>query len=886
MPKKALASLNVVINAVTSPLFRGLAKASKRLTVFGAKMRTVGRSISMSFALPFAAIGVAGAKMAIDFEKNMTKINTLVGISGKEVKKLSAEVMKLSGKTAQAPAELAEGLFFLSSAGLRGANALTTLEAVSKGTAIGLGEQADLAKVAAAAQNAYGEDTLSAAQALDIFGGSVRAGMFEASDLAEVLGTQLGLASSLGISFEETNAFIATYTKTTGDARSATTSFGGVMMALAKTTPKMEKALNKVGMSGDSVRKMLGEQGLKATLENIKTSFEDNNVPLTEFFSKSQALKGVLGVLGNQTETYGKILDDLGNSTGLVDEGFETLEQNAGFKMKKAFNSLKLSVQDLGTIMMPVFTKIVNGAKSLASAFTELDGSTKKIILASATLVAFSGPLMALAGGLVSALGAILSPVGLVVVALGALFYVIYDNWGTVKGLLVQLVNYFITLYNESTLFRGAIQYLVFTLKTVLAFAVFWGKSVVDIFIALKNSAMKILGGIGDIILGIFTLDAGRIKEGFDKALSPVKDTIADAFDGIAENAKEFGDKTAENFKKGVEATLNNRPLELITEDDIDKTVTNVGNWFTDKLGKVKEKLKGMFSGGGGINLAPGGGEDFSGWQSGGSNSDAGGDPKKLSGNLDKQMGVWETYWSDVTSGSETLVGKISAGWNQISGVASSVLNGIGDLWAAENEKAMTIMENEQTVAQENFDADYERELLALENSILTQEERGIAETDLKIKYDGKQQTIDETFEDKKNDLRIKAARQDKNMKYASALMAGANAVTNALASGIPPPGNIILAGVVGGLAAAQIAAIASTPIPMATGGLAYGPVNAIVGDNPGAANDPEVVAPLSKLKSILSNEMNVSLNVSGIVKGNDIYLSNDKTTEQRPRYI
>ena len=83
MPKKALASLNVVINAVTSPLFRGLAVASKRLMAFGAKMKAVGRSISMSFTLPFAMIGVAGAKMAIDFQKNMTKINTLVGISSK-----------------------------------------------------------------------------------------------------------------------------------------------------------------------------------------------------------------------------------------------------------------------------------------------------------------------------------------------------------------------------------------------------------------------------------------------------------------------------------------------------------------------------------------------------------------------------------------------------------------------------------------------------------------------------------------------------------------------------------------------------------------------------------------------------------------------------------
>ena len=98
MPKKALASLNVVISAVTSPLFKGLARASKRLIAFGAKMRAVGRSISMSFALPFAMVGAAGAKMAVDFEKNMTKINTLVGISGKEVNAFGKEVMKLSGQ--------------------------------------------------------------------------------------------------------------------------------------------------------------------------------------------------------------------------------------------------------------------------------------------------------------------------------------------------------------------------------------------------------------------------------------------------------------------------------------------------------------------------------------------------------------------------------------------------------------------------------------------------------------------------------------------------------------------------------------------------------------------------------------------------------------------
>ena len=44
-------------------------------------------------------------------------------------------------------------------------------------------------------------------------------------------------------------------------------------------------------------------------------------------------------------------------------------------------------------------------------------------------------------------------------------------------------------------------------------------------------------------------------------------------------------------------------------------------------------------------------------------------------------------------------------------------------------------------------------------------------------------------------------------------------------------------------------------PIKLATGGLAYGPTLAVVGDNPGAAADPEVVAPLSKLRNYIGGQ-------------------------------
>tara|TARA_R110001583_G_scaffold41335_2_gene131603 strand:+ start:8728 stop:11376 length:2649 start_codon:yes stop_codon:yes gene_type:complete len=882
MPKKALASLNVVINAVTSPLFKGLAIAQKRMVAFGTKMKAIGRGISMSFTLPFAMIGVAGAKMAIDFEKNMTKINTLVGISAKEVNEMGQEVQKLAGETAQAPAELADGLFFLTSAGLKGANAMSTLEAVSKGVAIGLGEQTDLAKVAAAAQNAYGEENLSAAQALDVFGTAVQQGMFEASDLAEVLGTQLGLSSSLGVSFQETNAFIATYTKVTGDAKAASTSFGGVMMALAKTTPQMERALNQVGMTGDSVRESLGEKGLRATLIDIKTAFEDQGVPLTQFFSKSQALKGVLGVLGNQTETYGEVLESMGGSAGFVADGFDTLSETSGFKMQKTFNDLKMAASELGATLMPVFTAIANGAVKIAKGFTSLDGGTKKLIVGAGAIVALSGPLMTLAGGLVTALGAILSPVGLVVVALGLIFKVIYDNWGTTKAILVQIVNYFITLYNESAAFRGIIQGVVFTFKTALAYLIFFGKSVADIFVAIKDSAMKVLGGVGDIIMGIFTADPKKIKEGFKKATSGIGDTIAQAFDGIQENAKEFGDKTAENFADAVDKTMNARPLQMITEEDIQGTVDNVSGWFADKLGAVKDKIQGFM--GGTSLLVPEGGGGGEGGSGGGGGDDGDGDLKK---SLAKKKSLIQQYLEWAEGGYEDLAGKIGEVWGEISRVAGAALSGIGNLFAAEHEKQTAILDNEQIASDERFTKDMERELKGVEMSKMTEEQKEAAVKKIEDKYAQKKIQADEKIDAKRKALELKAAKREKAMKIASAIMGTAQAIVQALAQGGPVAGPI-LAGVMAGLGAAQIATIASTPLPMASGGIVYGPTNALVGEYPGAQNDPEVVAPLSKLKNMLGNQqqMNVALNVGGVLKGEDIFLANEDTGENRQRYI
>ena len=91
-----------------------------------------------------------------------------------------------------------------------------------------------------------------------------------------------------------------------------------------------------------------------------------------------------------------------------------------------------------------------------------------------------------------------------------------------------------------------------------------------------------------------------------------------------------------------------------------------------------------------------------------------------------------------------------------------------------------------------------------------------------------------------------------------SALIAYAvtmKAVQEALKNVFSNPWIALAAGAAAIAAGTVLANVAKKPIKLATGGLAYGPTLAVVGDNPGASSDPEVVAPLSKLRNYIGGQ-------------------------------
>ncbi len=213
MSSKGSNTLSFKWDVGVAGLSKQLSLSQKRLKHFGKSFTKLGDRLTRTLTPAILGLGVAALKMSSDFETSMTKLQTLVGISAKEVDKLRDSVLGLSKETGQAPRQLAESLFFITSAGLRSSDALEALEQSAKAAAIGMGDQQQIADALTSAVNAYTPEILSAAKATDIMLAAVRAGKMEPSELAAAIGQVLPVAAEMGVSFEEVAASLAQMSK-------------------------------------------------------------------------------------------------------------------------------------------------------------------------------------------------------------------------------------------------------------------------------------------------------------------------------------------------------------------------------------------------------------------------------------------------------------------------------------------------------------------------------------------------------------------------------------------------------------------------------------------------------------------------------------------------
>ena len=123
------------------------------------------------------------------------------------------------------------------------------------------------------------------------------------------------------------------------------------------------------------------------------------------------------------------------------------------------------------------------------------------------------------------------------------------------KG-VIEVINYFIDLYNESMLVRAGVQAIVVNFKSA------WNviKLVFNLIIDSAKSAGRQLKGLAQIVEGIVTLSFDKIKEGFSTIGGSFVKTFKEGFGDI----KTFGKEQANTYLDAFNSTIKNKKVRHI----------------------------------------------------------------------------------------------------------------------------------------------------------------------------------------------------------------------------------------------------------------------------------------------------------------------------------
>ena len=425
-------------------------RVGDRFQNVGKTMATTGATLTRRVTLPIVAFGGAAVKTASEFESSFAQIEGLVGVTGDDLEHLRKAALELGPTFGKSAGEAAEAMFFITSAGLRGTEAIEALEMSLKASASGLGDTATVADLATSVINAYGSDTMDAAEATDILAAAVREGKLAPEELAGSIGSVLPLASAMGVNFDEVGAAFAAMSRTGTDASAASTQLRGIMTALLKPTKQAEDALEEMGLSSAGLREQIREEGLLSVLETLSEQFEGNDAAAAQVFGNVRALSGVLDLMGSNADGTREIFANMADTTGTLDDAFEVVSDTSGFKFQQTMAEMKAILLEVGDIIGPVVLEIVEKFRGLLSVFTDLDPEQKEQVVRFLAIAAAVGPVLLIMGKLITAVGSIIkgavllgkglallaTPFGLIglaiagVIALGVL---LFRNWDTVK---------------------------------------------------------------------------------------------------------------------------------------------------------------------------------------------------------------------------------------------------------------------------------------------------------------------------------------------------------------------------------------------------------------------------------------------------------------------
>ena len=363
------------------------------------RFQSWGQTISKITRAATVVIGALGAgafNVGAAEERSFLNLQTQLDDTEEKMNELKDVAKGVSKETNRPLKDLGDAIFAIRSGGQKGAAGLDILNQSAKAAAAGLGKTRPIGLLAASAVNAYGEAALSGSDAVDKLLAIVQSGNIEASTLAEPMTKLLSIGPGLGVTFDELGASVAAYTQLIGNASQAVTGVQQALSALQKPTGEAEVFFTNAYGSIQNMHKAIREDGFLNVLQRLHESVDGDAVAMGRMFSSVEALGFVTDVTTLRTEKYTEALDNITNSVGKVNKGFDIYANSSVAQADEASNNLRLALSSLyNNVLAP-----------LLQLFGKLPSAIQTIVLGMGAMqIASTIGLGPSVGGLVTSLG-------------------------------------------------------------------------------------------------------------------------------------------------------------------------------------------------------------------------------------------------------------------------------------------------------------------------------------------------------------------------------------------------------------------------------------------------------------------------------------------------
>lgn len=337
-------------------------QASKKLKGVGKQVDGIGsklKGLGPIGGLAFGAMATMAAKSAFDgamaFETAFGQVRTLLPAANADaLKTMRGQLVEFAKDFGEDSTIAAKSLYQAISAGaIDTAEAFDVLETAAKSATAANTDTATAVTLLSQVMNGYGRENISAEKTADILQTTIRFGMTTFEEMAGSLFQITGLASSLGVSFEQLGAMMATSTAKTGNAANSVTQLKSLFTALSKgssTLAKTVKAELGASFSTLSGEGMTVVEVLKKLAENrTEDAFRD-------LFTRVESLQGAEGLLGatKNGEAFNEIMKEMTTSAGALDTAYEAATDTMAHKYKVAVNELKIEAQEAVIALHPL----------------------------------------------------------------------------------------------------------------------------------------------------------------------------------------------------------------------------------------------------------------------------------------------------------------------------------------------------------------------------------------------------------------------------------------------------------------------------------------------------------------------------------------------------